>query len=147
MAAKVKMYDVVNPDADIEYDKKVQEKSPELKYYLICIAAKFGYGDDMWNIVQGRSEAYNYIIENIEMINLDDSFILVEGLGLEHRKSIYAFCKYAQQFFENAFDIDDYIKGDWDERDYQLRNNIDPTFNSTQKVSMQDIMNGTTSFD
>ena len=147
--AKIRMYEVIEPNKDLEFDKKLKEKDAEYKYYLICIAAKPGYGDDMWTIVQGRSEAYQYIVDNIECINLDESFILVEGLGLENRKSIYAFCKYVEQYFTDSFDIDDYIKGDWDESEYQKRNDIDPTFNSIngRRVSMEDIMNGNTKFN
>ena len=145
MKQKVKMYDVVNPNADIEFEQKM-DNNPELKHYLICIAS---YEDsDMWTIVQGRTAAFNYIKDNIDIINFEESFILVDGLPLSERRSIYAFMQYAQQFYpEDSFDIVDYVKGDWDEEDYRQRNEIYDVFQHVNnKLSMEDIMNGVTKF-
>ena len=52
--------------------------------------------------------------------------------------------KYAEQFFQDSFDIDDYIKGDWDESDYRKINDIDNSFvaNSNDKLDMENFMNG-----
>lgn len=146
MKQKVKMYDVVNPNADIEFEQKM-DNNPELKHYLICIAS---YEDsDMWAIVQGRTAAFNYIKDNIDIINFEESFILVDGLPLSERRSIYAFMQYAQQFYpEDSFDIVDYVKGDWDEEDYRQRNEIYDAFRHTEnKISMEDIMNGNIKFN
>ena len=145
MKQKVKMYDVVNPNADIEFEQKM-DNNPELKHYLICIAS---YEDsDMWAIVQGRTAAFNYIKDNIDIINFEESFILVDGLPLSERRSIYAFMQYAKQFYpEDSFDIVDYVKGDWDEEDYRQRNEIYDVFQHVNnKLSMEDIMNGATKF-
>ena len=146
MKQKVKMYDVVNPNADIEFEQKM-DNNPELKHYLICIAS---YEDsDMWAIVQGRTAAFNYIKDNIDIINFEESFILVDGLPLSERRSIYAFMQYAQQFYpEDSFDIVDYVKGDWDEKDYRQRNEIYDVFQHVNnKLSMEDIMNGNVKFN
>lgn len=146
MKQKVKMYDVVNPNADIEFEQKM-DNNPELKHYLICIAS---YEDsDMWTIVQGRTAAFNYIKDNIDIINFEESFILVDGLPLSERRSIYAFMQYAQQFYpEDSFDIVDYVKGDWDEEDYRQRNEIYDVFQHVNnKLSMEDIMNGNVKFN
>lgn len=115
------------------------KKHPEERQYLICIS---GYTQDSWNIVIGRTEAYNYIKENIDEINLEHSFILVESCTLDKRKSIYAFMKYAGEFYNDGFDIEDYIKGDWDERDYQRNNDINLMINETDRISMQSFMDG-----
>lgn len=115
------------------------KKHPEERQYLICIS---GYTQDSWNIVIGRTEAYNYIKENIDEINLEHSFILVESCTLDKRKSIYAFMKYAGEFYNDGFDIEDYIKGDWDERDYQRNNDISLMINETDRISMQSFMDG-----
>ena len=43
------------------------------------------------------------------------------------------------------FDIEDYIRGDWSESEYQTDNEIDSTFNmlgSDSRLSMTDFMNG-----
>jgi hypothetical protein len=95
--------------------------SAEEKRYLVCIEEDSGEKD--WGIMIGRTAAYEYIKERIEYINLDESFVLVETLKLADRKSIYSFMKYAQDFFEDNFDIDDYIKGDFDENDFLRSSN------------------------
>ena len=53
--------------------------------------------------------------------------------------------KYAERFYNDNFDIEDYIRGDWSESEYQTDNEIDSTFNmlgSDSRLSMTDFMNG-----
>ena len=127
-------------------DNSKPYKNYEEKQYLICIAAPYS-DSDIWNIVTGRTEAYEYIKEHIDIIDFRDSFILVESCTLNERKSIYAFMKYAGQFYEDNFDIDDYIKGDWSESDYREDNGIDESLDISysDRLNMADIMNGTIS--
>lgn len=115
------------------------KKHPESRQYLICISSQT---QDSWVIVTGRTEAYNYIKENIDDINMEHSFILVETCTLAERKSIYAFMKYAGDFYEDSFDIEDYIKGDWDEEDYKRMNDISLMINKNERVDMESFMNG-----
>lgn len=118
-------------------------KSPEERQYLICIAAKDG-GNDIWDIITGRTNAYEFIKDNIEFINLEESFILVESNTLSQRKSIYAFLKYVEKFYEDNFDVDDYIKGDWSEDDFRKYNDIDQglSIDTNDRLDMSSIMNG-----
>ena len=119
------------------------KKHPEDRQYLICIRAKEGSGThDSWEIVTGRTEAYEYIKSNIDDINLDYSFVLVESVSLAERKSIYAFMKYAGDFYSDNFDIEDYIKGDWDEIDYKRNNDISLMINNNERIGMESFMNG-----
>lgn len=122
-------------------DNTKPRKNPEEKIYLICIS---GHSEDMWNIVTGRTEAYNYIKDIIEDINFEESFILVENCTLNQRKSIYAFMKYCESFFEDSFDIDDYIKGDWSEDDFRKSHSIESQFEAenANRLNMVDVMNG-----
>lgn len=124
-------------------DNSKPYKNHEEKQYLICIAAPYS-DSDIWNIVTGRTAAYEYIKDYIDIIDFKDSFILVENCTLNERKSIYAFMKYVGQFYEDNFDIDDYVKGDWSESDYRQDNGIDESLNinSNDRLSMADIMNG-----
>ena len=123
-------------------------KSPEEKQYLICIAAKAGSGDyDLWDILTGRTEAYEFIKTNIYMIDFERSFILVEGCKFEERKSIYAFTKYVQDMYQDDFDIDEYIKGDWSEMDYKVDNDINLIIDSASRLSMESIMDGEYEFN
>lgn len=123
---------------------KDQKKTPEEKQYLICIRGKDG-GTDEWNILEGRTDAYEYIKNNIEYIDLDTSFILVENLPLAKRKSIFAFMKYVQDNYEDGFDIEDYVNGDWDENDFRRMNGISSEFMEAlqaEKLSMIDLIDG-----
>lgn len=122
-------------------DNSKPKKSPEEKQYLICI---HGYDNDIWNIVTGRTAAYEFIKEYIEDINLEDSFILVENCNLNQRKSIYAFIKHVESFYEDNFDIDDYVKGDWSEQDYRSDNDISEDLNidNNDKFNIADLIDG-----
>lgn len=122
---------------------KSTKKNPEEKQYLICISGKDGV-EDMWEIVTGRTAAYEFIKNNIEFINLEESFILVESCTLDQRKSIYAFIKHVGNLFEDNFDIEDYIKGDWSEEDYAKTNDIsqDLFIETTDKFDITELMNG-----
>lgn len=118
-------------------------KHPESKQYLICIATKGGSGvQDSWTILVGRTAAYEYIKENIDDIDFDLSFILVENCSLSERKSIYAFMKYVGDFFEDNFDIEDYIKGDWDENDFIRNNDISLNVDNNERIDMQSFLDG-----
>ena len=119
------------------------KKHPEDRQYLICIRAKEGSGtQDYWDILTGRTEAYEYIKSNIDDIDLDHSFVLVESVTLAERKSIYAFMKYAGEFYSDGFDIEDYIKGDWDEADYKRINDMNLIVDSNDRIDMQSFMDG-----
>ena len=78
-----------------------------------------------------------------------ESFIFVDGLPLKDRKNIYAFMKYVQGFYDDGFDIDDYI----DIEDY-MEPNLDSTNNRMNPptdiykilntgLTMEEFMNGT----
>lgn len=119
------------------------KKHPEERQYLICIRAKINSGaQDSWDIITGRTDAYEYIKANIDDIDLDHSFVLVETVNLAERKSIYAFMKYAGDFYSDNFDIEDYIKGDWDEMDYKTNNDISLIIDNEDRVNVQSFMNG-----
>lgn len=119
------------------------KKHPEDRQYLICIRTKDGSGvPDSWDIVTGRTGAYEYIKDIIDDIDMEHSFILVESVALNERKSIYAFMKYAGEFYSDGFDIEDYIKGDWDEMDYKRTNDISLMIDNKDRVNMESFMNG-----
>jgi hypothetical protein len=123
---------------------KEQKKTPEEKQYLVCIRGKDG-GTDEWDVLECRTDAYEYIKSNIEYIDLEKSFILVENLPLAKRKSIFAFMKYVQDNYEDGFDIEDYVKGDWDENDFKNMNGISPEFmaaSQSEKLDIRDQIDG-----
>lgn len=120
------------------------KKRPEEKQYLICIQGKPGSGvQPDWVIVVGRTAAYEYIKDNIEDIDFETSFILVETCKLSDRQSIYTFMKYVQDGYEDGFDIDEHIVGDWNESDYRINNDIDNFgVEKTDKIDMETLMSG-----
>lgn len=145
--SKRQMYRVVDADKDLQFDKSSSKKDPEERQYLICIASIPGSEyEDEWVIVTGRRAAYEKIVESIEYIDLENSFILVETCTLKDRKSIYTFMKYMENFYNEGFDIEDYVRGDWSEQEYRHHNDIDQDYvnaiNSSNGVTMEDIMNG-----
>jgi len=119
------------------------KKHPEDRQYLICIRAKIDSGvQDSWDLVTGRTEAYEYIKNVIDDIDLEHSFVLVESVTLAERKSIYAFMKYAGEFYSDGFDIEDYIKGDWDEDDYKRMNDMNLIIDNKERIDMKSFMDG-----
>lgn len=120
------------------------KKHPEDRQYLICYRAIQGSGEnDGWELITGRTEAYTFIKENIDIMDLEHSFVLVETLTLDKRKSIYAFMKYAGDMYEDNFDIEDYIKGDWDEEDFKRANDINFEVSNSERLDMSSFMDGT----
>lgn len=83
----------------------------DIKYLLLI---KTPNSDEaFWEIIQGREEAYNYIKNNIDIIDVENSFIIankMKEVDLDNLHTIYGFVKFVKQ--ENnivdEFDIDDY---------------------------------------
>ena len=122
----------------VNVDKK--KKDFEEKEYLICI--DYNSGESYWEIAKGRTAAYDCIVDRVEYIDFDTSFILVEGKSFTERVSLYAFLKHVQDYFEDWFDIDDFIKGDFDEEEFRNNNNISEamSINNSDRLNMRDIM-------
>lgn len=136
---KIEMARIVNKS-------EPSKKDPEEKLYLLCIAGK-NNTEDTWYLIVGRTEVYETIKNEIENIDLENSFILVESAKLENRKSIYAFMKYVESFYEDSFDIEDYIKGDWSEDEFDnnyIMNDINTSLNidNNDRLDMASFING-----
>jgi len=114
------MYELVKqPEKEVKAVKLSNIKDPEEKEYLVCL-----FYDDSdsaytsWDIYKGRTQAYQEILEAIrngdynfgnDCVNINYSFVLVEGAKLEERVTLYDFMKYCKNFYNDGFDIDDYI--------------------------------------
>lgn len=66
-----------------------------------------------WEIIEGREEAYSYIKNNIDIIDVDQSFIVADKMkeiNLDNMHTIYGFIKFVkeQNDIVDEFDIDDY---------------------------------------
>ena len=119
------------PDTEEEKPKvKAQPRvqiSPEEKEYLVVIVpslvalyTELTENEDIQytgeaTLCNGRKEAYelikNYILDDPnDGIDIRNSFVLVTGVKLEGRQSIFRFMRYCRQFYkDDDFDIDDYF--------------------------------------
>ena len=81
--------------------------------YLILI--KMPNSDEtFWDIVTGREQAYNYIKNNIEIIDVYESFIIankMKEINLDNMNTVYDFVKFVKEKNDivDEFDIDDYV--------------------------------------
>lgn len=150
MTEKKQLYHIATEADKAKRENAVKKKDPEEKQYLVCIKAisNYDYGNSEWEICFGRTEAREYIKSCIDYIDFDHSFVLVESCNLTNRKSIYAFMKYIEPLYHDGFDIDDYVRGDWSEEDYDTNNSIDTSIynheSMTNGVTMEQIMDGET---
>lgn len=126
----------------------------ESKRYLICIMEETDAAPEKdWVIVIGRTSAYEYIKDTLEImkINMRESFILVESLKLSDRRSIYSFMSFVQDNYKDGFDIDEYVTDEFSEDEFvHASNQIDPgdendVYNMIQQsnhLNMEDTLNG-----
>jgi len=105
------LYNLIKPDKDKEYE--AINIDPENRMYLVCIAYSIS-GEGEWELLRGRTRVYDYIKTLMETTEIDiyESFVLVESLTLKDRKSIYAFMSYVKRFYDDGFDIEDYVDDD-----------------------------------
>lgn len=81
--------------------------------YLILV--KMPNSDEtFWEIVQGREQAYEYIKNNIEIIDVNESYIIankMKEINLDNMNTVYDFVKFVKEKNDivDEFDIDDYI--------------------------------------
>jgi hypothetical protein len=121
---------------------------PEERKYLVCLQDT-DVGARDWDIIVGRMETYEYLKERINYIDLSRSFVLVETVRFADRISVYKFLKTVGDNVEDNFDITEYVKGDWNEEDFQ-NNRLDSSLmvsdpfkvDNSQRINMEDIMNG-----
>lgn len=116
-------------------NNKIIKKDPEEKTYLVCIIEE--NGDNYWELLTGRTDAYEFCKSCIGAIDFSRSFILVDGVELENRKSIYAFLKYIQNLYDDNFEVDDYIY------DHQYQSNdIDDAvvIKNDDRIDIKDIL-------
>lgn len=123
---------------------RVVKKDPEEKEYLICVRGKLG--EDTWEFCEGRTEAYKLLKSYIEEgdVDLEESFVLVENVKLEDRKTAYQFMKYAGEFYEDNFDIEDYTIGDHEANERLEKESEDNTvtsaFDLENRLTMEELI-------
>jgi hypothetical protein len=121
---------------------------PEERKYLLCLQDNDTGAKD-WDIVVGRMEAYETLKDQIKFIDLSKSFVLVETVKFADRISVYKFMKTVGDSIEDNFDINEFVRGDWNEEDFK-NNLMDSTINvseifnmdNTDRINTEDFMNG-----
>lgn len=121
---------------------------PEERKYLLCLQDNDTGAKD-WDIVVGRMEAYETLKDQIKFIDLSKSFVLVETVKFADRISVYKFMKTIGDSIEDNFDINEFVRGDWNEEDFK-NNLMDSTINvseifnmdNTDRINTEDFMNG-----
>lgn len=115
---------MINP---IVIDKNVKEnkminpividvKDPERKEYLVLL---IGIGNNEehykdYQFIEGRTATYEHIKNLIDDIDIHESYVLVEGVSLEDRVTVYEFMRHMSMHFfkDDNFNIEDYNQGD-----------------------------------
>lgn len=81
------------------------------KKYLLLIKTP-NSDETYWEVIEGRYEAYQYIKNNVDTIDVDQSFIISSGtkVDLNDMHCIYDFVKFVkvENDIVDEFDIDDY---------------------------------------
>ena len=94
--------------------KNIEDSTdPEMRQYIILI---YGLDEDQetfrWESMTGRTTMYEYIKNNIEDIDVDNSIILTENVAVKDAFTVSQFVKYLQNGDlikdEDKFDIDLY---------------------------------------
>ena len=104
-----------------------KKKGPEEKEYILLLLSENGDAPGpWWEICTGRTAAYEYLKQYIELIEIHDSFVLVEGIPSERRITVYQFLRHIQDkgFYNDSFDIEDYNTGDNGEDDFEDNSNV-----------------------
>ena len=86
--------------------------------FTFCILYKYGdeNGDEIsdWKEIEGRKNLYEFIKENVETMDLDNSFVLSEKMNYNEKLTVYEFVKYMieerglYQDEDDNFMIDEY---------------------------------------
>lgn len=144
---KQRLYRVIEPNKDKEFEARFNQDF-ENKIYLVCLTVSdYLDGNQRWKLCNGRTEAYEFIKSSLEneftdvdpLVDLDpiESFVLVDGLPLRDRKSVYAFMKYIQQYYDDGFDIEDYI----DSSELTKQDSDDSSSSNNEPLSLYKMLN------
>ena len=111
--------DLENNTFIVKDGKKVLEEitpvDPEKRQYVLlmkCIDNNVEFYQ--WESMEGRTETYNYIVDNIDILNIypEESFVLTENVALKDALTIAEFIRYlknSELVEEDGFNIEEYI--------------------------------------
>ena len=92
---------------------EISPDNPKDKQYVILIKGYDTNAEFTWEAITGRLETYNFIVDNIEMLDLDPkgSLVLTENVSLKDALTVEQFIKHIQSIesIDDGFDIENYI--------------------------------------
>lgn len=97
---------VINEIAPVDPEKR--------QYVLLMKCTEHNNDFYQWESMEGRVTTYNYIVDNIDILNIDPekSFVLTENVALKDALTIAEFVRYlknSELVEEDGFDIEEYI--------------------------------------
>ena len=108
-----KTYIVKNGNKVIE---QITPQDPEQRQYVLLMKCVDDRDGEIfrWESMTGRTECYNYIVDNIDVFSIypDESFVLTENVPLKDALTISEFIRYlknSELVEDDGFDIDVYI--------------------------------------
>lgn len=92
---------------------KAKHKDPEEKQFLLLIVYIDEDGEPFssFEIVKGRTAARQFVIDELEEIDIDfsNSTILAEGKPFGCQLPLADFLRHVAKFYDDGFDIDEYL--------------------------------------
>lgn len=95
--------------------EEIAPVDPEKRQYVLLMKCTDNNTDFyQWESMEGRITTYNYIVDNIDVLNIDpeQSFVLTENVALKDALNIAEFIRYlknSELVEEDGFNIEEYI--------------------------------------
>ena len=130
------------------YEKPASSEKPKSeKRYILLISFNDGTGDRTFIELVGQKTARDYLKDEIDTIDIDQSYVLVEDAPFaEGKPTVYEFFKLIEGNFNDGFDIEQYTlhkiqNDDDDEKRYLNDGDAEtPTYQGQQSQDM--LING-----
>ena len=98
------------------------EKNKADKYYMLV--SQFKEGGTEVSIIKGQANVRMAIINSIDSLDIQESFVLVEDIGFgvpDGKPSVYQFLKWIEDKYDDGFNIDEYVQIKVEEHELEER--------------------------
>lgn len=95
-------------------EKEILLQKINTRYLILYYLEEDGKELQNFEIIKGRINAYTFLKDLVEVIDLKESKVLTDNVPLKDAISVYEFMKHVSELIEDeTFNIDDYyIEGD-----------------------------------
>lgn len=101
--------DLINP---IEIVDKKSKFDPEVQIYIVLYVGNDDNSDiKSFDVIKGRVSVYEHIKNLVDYIDCVQSKVIANGVDFDEAFSVYYFMKVMKQYFDDGFDIEDYVDG------------------------------------